>query len=288
MKAPPLPPAPPTEAVDELPADSAASSSTSVVSLRILEIMAAADAELGVTQLAELLGMPKARVHRHLTSLRKEGYVTQNARSSRYTLGWRLFLLGQRVVRQFDAVSLARPVMEELRNQVGHTIVITTFTDDRVVVLDLVRGRTQLEIFLNPGTEYQLHSVAQGKIALAFGNPATLDRLLAAPLAACTPHTIVDADRLRAEIDIVRKRGWAEAPEEVFMGVNALAAPIFHSGGELFGAMAVVGSIHFLPAQASAATVAALKAAAAKVSGLLGAPQALVAAQRPHPGQEHR
>lgn len=249
------------------------SSSTSVISLRILEVMAEANAELGVTQLAERLGMPKARVHRHLSSLRQEGYVIQNARSSRYSVGWRLFLLGQKLVRQFDVVSLARPVMEELRDQVGQTIVITTFTDNHVVVLDLVRGHSQLEILLSSGTEYKLHTVAQGKIVLAFGAPALLERLLTHPLAAATPHTIVDADRLRAEIDIVRKRRWAEAPEEVFMGVNALAAPIFHSGGELFGALAIVGSIHFLPAQANPATVDALKSAADKVSAILGAPR---------------
>ncbi len=273
MKAsPPSQPPPSVSPSDDLAADGTASSSTSVVSLRILEIMAEANAELGVTQLAEALGMPKARVHRHLAALRQEGYVTQNPRSSRYKIGWRLFLLGQRLVRQFDAVGLARPVMEELRDKIGQTIVITTFTDDRVVVLDLVRGRSPLQILLNPGTEYKLHTVAQGKIVLAFGNPMQFTRVLAAPLVACTPHTIVDHDRLRAEIEMVRKRGWAEAPEEVFMGVNALAAPIFLRSGDLFGSMAVVGSIHFLPAQANPATVSALKAAAAKVSELLGAP----------------
>jgi DNA-binding IclR family transcriptional regulator len=262
----------PTEEPTEEPAsDGAASSSTSVVSLRILEFMAEANAELGVTQLAEKLHMPKARVHRHLTALRQEGYVSQSGRSSRYKIGWRLYLLGQKLVRQFDAVGLARPVMEELRDLVGQTIVISTFSEDHVVVLDLVRGRSPLEIFLNPGTEYQLHTVAQGKIVLAFGGPAPLESLLATTMVRCTPQTIMDPDRLRAEIEIVRKRGWAEAPDELFIGVNAWAAPIFQSGGELFGALAVVGSIHFLPAEANATTVAALKVAAAKVSALLGA-----------------
>jgi len=251
--------------------DVGSSSSTSVVSLRILELMAADGADLGVTQLADMLGMPKARVHRHLTSLRQEGYVTQNSKTSRYQIGWRLFLFGQQLVRQFNVVGLARPVMEELRDTVGQTIVISTFTDNHVVVLDLVRGRSPLEILLNPGTQYMLHSVAQGKLVLAYGNPALLQSLVATPLQSCTPNTIVDADRLQAEIDIVRKRGWAEAPEELFMGVNALAAPIFQSGGTLFGTLAIVGSIHFLPAKANPASVEALKSAAAKISALMGA-----------------
>jgi DNA-binding IclR family transcriptional regulator len=251
-------------------AESSTVSSTSVVSLRILEVLADRNEECGITSLAEAIGVPKARVHRHLTALREQGYVTQNARSSRYRIGWRLFLLGQRLVKQFDVVSLARPVMEELRDSVGQMVVITTFTDNEVVVLDFVRGRSPLEILLNPGTRFSFHSVAQGKIALAFGPAIRLETLLAHPLAACTPKTITEPERLRYEVDLVRQRGWAEAPEEVFVGVNALAAPILYEDGTLFGAVAIVGSIHYLPARSDPATVESLKHAANQISKLLG------------------
>ncbi len=246
--------------------------STSLVSLRLLEVLTDIDGEMGVTQLAEVLGMPKARIHRHLAVLRNEGYVTQTERSSRYRVGWRLFLLGQRLVKHFDVVKLARPVMQDLRDLVGHTVVITTFTESKVVVLDLIRGRSQLEIFLNPGSEYMLHAAAQGKVVLAFGDPAMAKAILERPLEKSTSHTIVDADRLRGELELVRKKGWAEAPEELFMGVNALAAPIYHSGGKLFGSLALVGSIHYLPSEAKPETVAALVDAAARISNLFGTP----------------
>lgn len=246
--------------------------STSLVSLRLLEVLTDTDGEMGVTQLAEILGMPKARVHRHLAALKAEGYVTQTERSSRYRVGWRLFLLGQRLVKHFDAVKLARPVMQELRDRVGHTVVITTFTDSKVVVLDLVRGTSPLEIFLNPGSEYQLHAAAQGKVVLAFGDAAATRAILERPLERNTPNTIVDADRLRGELELVRKKGWAEAPEELFMGVNALAAPLYHSGGKLFGSLALVGSIHYLPSEAKPETVSALVDAAARISAIFGTP----------------
>lgn len=259
-----------SEASSSASIDDQSISSTSVISLRILEVLAERNEECGITGLADALGVPKARVHRHLAALRQQGYVAQNPRSSRYRIGWRLFLLGQRLVKQFDVVSLARPVMEELRDQVGQTIVITTVTDREVVVLDLVRGRSPLEILLNPGTRFHFHSVAQGKVALAFGPPARLEATLAQPLVACTPHTIVDPERLRYEIELVRQRGWAEAPEEVFLGVNALAAPLLYEDGEIFGAIAIVGSIHYLPARAEPVTVAALKLAASRISEMLG------------------
>jgi DNA-binding IclR family transcriptional regulator len=256
---------------DSTMADSDAGASTSLVSLALMEALADAEEDMGVTQLAAALRIPKARVHRHLTSLRKEGFVTRSEKTSRYRIGWRLFLLGQKLVKNFDVVALAKPVMQELRDLVGHTIVITTFNETRVVVLDLVRGSTPLEIFLKPGTEYMLHTSAQGKVILAFGDPQNTANALGRPLEGCTPRTIVDAEVLRENLKDIRRKGWAEAPEELFMGVNALAAPIFHNGNQLFGCLAIVGSIHFLPAPARPDMVAHLVSAAAKISQAFGA-----------------
>lgn len=248
------------------------SGSTSLVSLALLEVLIDSNEELGVTQLAQRLGIPKARVHRHLTALRSESYVSQSEKTSRYRIGWRLFLLGQKLVKQFDVVQLARPIMQELRDLVGHTVVLTTYNDSHVVVLDLIRGRSPLEIFLSPGTEYSLHASAQGKVVLAFGDENTTNAALAKPLNRCTSHTIIDTENLKSEIQLVQKKGWAEAPEELFIGVNALAAPVFQQDGKLFGALAIVGSIHFLPAKARSETVQNLLVAAARISEAFGNP----------------
>ncbi|MBN3728182.1 IclR family transcriptional regulator [Burkholderia sp. Ac-20379] len=248
-----------------------ATSSTSVMSLRLLETIASHPHESALTNLAQELGIPKARVHRHLSALKRDGYVTQNPDTSRYRIGWRMFLLGRRALDQFDVVTLARPLMEELRDTVGQTVVITTVSDEGMVVLNIVPGRSKLEIIFHPGTRFDFHTVAQGKIALAFGPPKLLERVLAQPLAAPTAQTIVDRDRLLHEVALVRSRQWAEAPEEAFTGVNALAAPVFQFGNKLFGSLAIVGSVHYLPAQASERTVAALTDTARRLSLLLGA-----------------
>jgi DNA-binding IclR family transcriptional regulator len=250
--------------------DAEAGLPTAIVALRIMEALAASDADHGITGLAQQLGMPKARVHRHLTALKNHGYVTQNPASNRYSIGWRLYLLGQNLVKRFQVVALSRQMREELRDRVGQAVVITTFTESEVIVLDVILGTNPLEILLRPGTHFHLNAAAQGKVALAFGPPEMLKRTLAAPLAQDTPHTITDPVRLLAELEKVRAQGWADAPEELFLGVNAIAAPLFLADGTLFGALAVVGSIHYLPQQPQAETIAALLQSAAQVSGLLG------------------
>ncbi|WP_193222277.1 IclR family transcriptional regulator [Alkalilimnicola sp. S0819] len=243
---------------------------TTVVSLRIIEALGQAGAECGVTELAQALDMPKARVHRHLVNLRDSGYVAQNPRNSRYSIGWRLYLLGQQLVNRYDVVSLAKPVMEALRDQLGQTVVISTYTDQGMVVLDFLSGRRAVEIVMRAGTRFNFNAVAQGKIALAYGPPELLEKTLAGPLEASTRHTITDPERLRSEVELARRRGWADAPEEIFTGVNALAAPIFRGDGSLYGTLALTGSIHYLPSKPLEPTVVALLTAAREISTLLG------------------
>ncbi len=243
---------------------------TAIVSLKIIEALVSTPPGLGVTQLGQLLGMPKARMHRHLTVLREHGYVTQDPRTSTYQAGWQLYLLGQACSRHFDIMSLAKPMLERLRDKVGQTVVVSSFTESEVVVIDILRGTSAIEISLRQGTHYALNSVAQGKIVLAYGPSTLLEAVLDRPLPRLTPRTITDPDRLRSEVELARRRGWADAPEELYTGINALAAPLFQADGSLFGTIAIVGSIHYLPAAANPTTVADLLEAAVQISNALG------------------
>lgn len=243
---------------------------TAIVSLKVIEALAAAPAGLGVTRLADMLGMPKARIHRHLSMLREHGYVGQDPRTNQYRVGWQMFLLGRACTSRFDVMSLAKPVLERLRDQVGQTVVIATYSDNEVVVIDFLRGTAPVEISLRPGTRFDLNAVAQGKVVLAFAPEHVRQQFLAQPLKSSTPRTITDPDRLRAEIELVRRRGWADAPEELYIGVNALAAPLLQANGELFGTVAIIGSIHYLPGTPEPAHVQALLETSRKISELMG------------------
>ena len=248
---------------------------TALISLNILEALARADGPLGVSDLARQLDYPKARIHRHLAGLKEHRYVTQSPSNHRYTIGWRLYLLGRQLSVRFDVLTIARPLMEQLRDEVGQTVVITTFSENEVTVLDFVPGRSPLEIGLRPGTQFPLNAVSQGKVALAFGPPHLLPRLVSHPLVASTPRTITDPAKLTDEIALIRQRGWADAPEEIFTGINAVAAPVYRDGGQFFGALAVVGSVHYLDSPPPPEIVASLRRAAATLSESLGYDAAL-------------
>jgi DNA-binding IclR family transcriptional regulator len=85
-----------------------------------------------------------------------------------------------------------------------------------------------------------------------------------------TPFTIMGWDNLTAKIAQVRSQGWSDAPEELALGLNAVAAPIFDARGDCVGTIAVVGLIQTLPRKLDPMVSDAVMAAAQVVSRRLG------------------
>jgi DNA-binding IclR family transcriptional regulator len=250
--------------------DPLAADPASITALRIIEAMLDGAGTSGVSEIAARINLPKARVHRHLAQLRAAGYVQHDPKTRRYELGWRLSLLGNRIASQASAVIVAKPRMEELRNEVNQTIVFSQISETSVVVMDVLPGNSPMDILFHPGTTFGFNAAAQGKIALAFGSQELLSAWEQLELELRTPQTIVDRARLDEEIAEARRRGWASAPEETYLGVNAIAAPVRDSKGALVGTLAIIGSVHYLPDPPEQAVIEALLTASARLSADFG------------------
>ena len=92
---------------------------------QIIEALAAAGQPMRLTALANHLGEPKARMHRHLSTLKYLGFVEQDAQTECYKLGSKLAHIGQAALEQFDLRRLAEPYMMKLRDLTGQTTVLS-------------------------------------------------------------------------------------------------------------------------------------------------------------------
>jgi DNA-binding IclR family transcriptional regulator len=241
-----------------------------ILALRTLEHLAASRRGLGVTELAAALGSTKTRVHRHLRTLVGQGYVTQAAQAGRYQVGTRLITLGRRVAEGTDLSLAAQPHLRALCDLLGQSCVLSRLEPEGVRVVLALSGRSAIEIGVKPGSLLPFHLSAQGKLMLAFAEPARRARVLSQPMPAATPMTITDPAALEAELALIRRRGWAVAPNEAAVGLNALAAPLFDASGAAVGALAVVDLVQFLPADPAPEKVQALLQAAERTSAALG------------------
>jgi DNA-binding IclR family transcriptional regulator len=234
--------------------------------LRVLETVAWAGEPVGVTQIAAALGGTKSAIFRHLLTLTERGYLVQDRDTSRYRLGSRAFLIAHLAPPAWDLARVLEPPMREARDATGLAVVLSTPTPAGALVIATLHGTMPIEIGVRPGSELPCHASAQGKVFAAFDlaapPPAKLPRF--------TAHTITRPAAVAQELARVRRDGWAVAPEEAVLGVNALAMPVRDHADAVVASVALVGSIQHIPATPDAALRATIRKLAAQSSRLLG------------------
>ena len=209
---------------------------------RILDKLSNADAPVGLTDLASMLGELKPRVYRHLSTMKGLGIVVQDPRSGRYGLGGRLFSLGEAALEQFDLRSVAAPYLTRLRDQTRQTALLSVPANGEPIVLSCVEYRDRLSITSRPGNRPPPHCSSQGRIALAFAEGVARKRVLGRKLTAFTSRSITSRDAIEERLRLIRERFFEDANDEVRIGINALSAPVFRDEDELAGIIGIIGT----------------------------------------------
>jgi IclR family transcriptional regulator, KDG regulon repressor len=243
------------------------------LTFRIVEALAGSPPGLGVTELARLLNATKARIYRHLVTLSRSGFVAQNPVTEKYCVGPRMVSLASSIANGVDLIACARPVLIGLRDEFGHTAILTKLERDQIRVLEVALGTSDFAIMQRVGNTLpaaMLHCTALGKIALAFGPEHLAQDVLARPLKKMTADTIGNARALQQELGRVRKQGWAIVPNEGIVGFNAVAVPVLDADASLAAMVGVIGATRDLPANPSTDLIKSLKRAGETISGALG------------------
>ena len=199
--------------------------------------------DLGVTEIAEALTLPKAAVHRVLASLRTRELVELDERTHRYSLGVAAMRLGTAYVDGIDVRSMARPHLMDLCRTTRETATLSVPLGARArIYVDQVLPDREVLMSVTQGDPYPLHAGASSRVLLAFQPPEDVEAYLALPeLDRLTANTVVDRDALRAELDDVRNKGWAMSVAERQEGAASVAAPVRDHTGTAIAVISVSG-----------------------------------------------
>jgi len=115
-----------------------------------------------------------------------------------------------------------------------------------------------------------VHCTASGKVILAFSAEEIRNRLLARPREKRTPGSIVDVMELEKQLAAAREAGFARTFEELEVGLDAIAAPVLSTDGQVVAAVDVSGPAHRLQAVGGPDFVGLTRNAAADLSRRLG------------------
>ena len=213
--------------------------------IAILDVLAQGGSRTGA-EIARELHVHRSTALRLLGTLERHALVERDQRTARYRLGRLLPQLAIVVTGEFDLRFVARPVCERLAAAVGETATLDVLVGDVIVPVEQATASTSVVSVNWLGRRTPVHCTASGKVIAAFGKDTVRERLLSLPLDRVTPNTITDRAKLEAQLEEARQTGVARTHEELEVGLDAIAAPVYGVDGEVVAALDVSGPSHRL------------------------------------------
>lgn len=200
--------------------------------------------DLGVTEIAEGLGLSKAAVHRLLSSLRLRGLIELDEDSRRYALGVGSLRLGLAYLDRIDIRHMAHPELVRLAKSTNETATLSIRSGATRSYVDQVTPNREVIMSVGLGEAFPLHAGASSKVFLAFLTPEQIDTYLDGhPLDALTPNTTTDLGELRVKLKEIGKQGWARSEAERKEGAASVAAPVLDHAGVPIAVVSVCGPV---------------------------------------------
>ena len=207
-------------------------------SLRVIEAIRTLD---GGTpeQLASELGLSESTVYKHLATLAQHGFIIENG--GEYFLGARFYDLGVYARNRNKLYQIAGKYVVELANRADEESDFGVEENGRIITLhDSIANRDLPSPRVN-NYEY-MHTTAIGKALLAELPESRVDEILDRwGLPEMTPDSITTRHELAAELDDVRKQGYALNDQESIRGKRVTGMAVKHSSGYLIGGFTISG-----------------------------------------------
>jgi IclR family KDG regulon transcriptional repressor len=181
----------------------------------------------GLAQLSSSLGLPKPTAFRIATVLSRMELLEHNPTTGAYSLGFAGLRHADALLGSIRVRTAARPVMEELRDAINETIVLSIREGDFRFNVDSVESTHAIGQTQQVGRPIPLYAGAASRVMLAGMAEDEFERYLhrLEPVA-FSETTITNLDELRAATRLVRRDGFAATAGEYTLGSHAVACLI--------------------------------------------------------------
>ena len=189
------------------------------------------------SELSRRAGLPEASGYRLIQTLEEIGAVVRGERG-RYRPGLLLVSLSQNVAIDECLREAAREIMAALTQKLNVTAHLGILEGGMVTYVAKFDTPTSMGAHTRPGAQLEPYSSGLGKVLLSALPQGELDNfIMEGDLVALTPHTITDRAALLAELQTVRRKGFALDDRESRMDLSCVAVPIRDNEGRIIAAM---------------------------------------------------
>lgn len=226
---------------------------------------------LRVGEISRLTGYTNSTVSRILATLEKQGCVARSKSSSKYEFGYRIYLWGTISSAQNNLTTIAKPVMERLRNECGEEVALYVLDGDQRVCISRVESRHEIAKVGPVGTSYPLHCGASGKVLLAYLPADRRHEIVSKkPLKKYTPLTVTDLQKLEKDLAMIREKGYAVSRGEREPEAFSVTAPVWDASGRVVASLSISGPNFRLTDRQLRKNIQEILAASREISQKLG------------------
>ncbi len=246
--------------------------------LMVLEAIGAAETDLGVRDLARMLGIAKSIVQRLLNTLYERGFVEQEPVSRKYRIGARAFEIGSGFTRSGSLAQIATPELELLTKQHQLNSYLGILRDNTALYLATLQSSGPIAIQVSPGDRIPLHTTALGKALLFDMSDAEIRALLeGTQMERRTAKSKLGIAALIKEVRQAKALGFTISEGENIVGIYSIGAPVYDATGHIIAAISGALPVDLVGRGNLDHLSRAVVATAARISQRLGAPRRLAA-----------
>lgn len=207
---------------------------------RILREFDKHSTQLGVSQLARRVGVGKSTAHRVIWTLAEEGLLEKVEETGLFRLTTTMRSLGASAETAQRLHEAATMPLDQLRTRTKGTLHIAILEGNDVLYVERREGPGTIPVFRGIGSRMPAHSTSSGKVLVAYLPPhqrqQVVDSLRLTPR---TQRTITSRAAFAAELDRVRRQGFAENRGESEAGMCSIAAPVHDRLGRVVASVSV-------------------------------------------------
>lgn len=240
--------------------------------VQILEALLTSPNGLRLVDLSEELSLHKTTVFRLLRTLAAMRMVRKDETDERYRwdpLRW--LIVASTLQSKSYRLELIEEMLQGLVNFSNQTAILSVPDRRQRAMLKVacVLPTSGVMVDLRNRMTVPLHAVADGKLYLSTLSPEELASYLDRDLASYTPHTVTAAEPLRAQLEEIRRQGYALTRQEFVPNAAALSLPVPDEHGAMAASLALIGPLEQFTEENIAAWLPRMRAVAAELAQVI-------------------
>jgi len=196
--------------------------------------------KLTIKEIMTETGYSKSAINRIMSSLESMHYVIRTKEDYQYSLGNKVYFLGERTDIYQNIVALCRDEVQWLSSESGFSVTLSIRENTKSVTIYKKESNSTMSLVPNVGERRSIHCSASGKVLYGYSEHKT-PILEALTFESFTENTLLTKETFLKDVGHLYETGVAFDDEEFSPGLFCVAMPIFTPQKELLCSISLSG-----------------------------------------------